>query len=37
MQVLSQLSYNPTVSYRSTRWRGIGRHPVGLVARLLDG
>lgn len=35
MQVLSQLSYNPTVG--PLVWRGIGRHPAGLVARLLDG
>ncbi len=38
MQVLSQLSYNPTLYLRrSTRRRAIGRHPAGLVARLLDG
>ena len=32
MQVLSQLSYNPTIR-RSTRRRGIGRHPARLVTR----
>jgi hypothetical protein len=35
MQVLSQLSYNPTLDHLSARYRR--PIPAGLVARLLDG
>ena len=37
MQVLSQLSYNPTDSVGPLVGAAIGRHPARLVTRLLDG
>ena len=37
MQVLSQLSYSPTVRIGPLVGADIGRHPAGLVARLLGG
>ena len=37
MQVLSQLSYNPTDSVGPLVGAAIGRHPAGLAARQLDG
>jgi hypothetical protein len=37
MQVLSQLSYNPTVFVGPLVGADIGRHPAGLIARRLGG